>query len=500
MLNNDKKQILDQILASFSKEEIAWSSGYLSGFVTNGATENKAVKAIHNLTILYVSETGNAKFLAGEINKKLKAFGINAKLKAVEQYRLTDFAKEHNLVLITSTHGDGEIPEAGKKFYQYLAENPLDLSKLKFLVIALGDRNYPLFCEAGKIFENKLEALKATKINDRIELDLDFENSIPQIFNVITSTFSGEKVENNAAKITSTHSNFSGTVITNVNLNDVGSTKQTHHIEIASDNDEINYEPGDSVGILLGNDELKIEGDLQPLALPLATSSQTQNLPLNKGKLTPRLYSIASSRNEHGNEVHLTVSLLKYFDDQGNEVEGLFSGYLSRLKAGDKINFYISRNRNFKLPEDEKDIIMVGPGTGIAPFRSFIAERNYRNSTGKNWLFFGERNFQSDFLYQSEWQDHLTSGVLTNLSVAFSRDQKEKIYVQDRIKENAQQLYQWLENGAYFYVCGDKENMARDVENTLLSVIESEGKKSPESARKYLHDLSNEGRYAKDVY
>ena len=189
-----------------------------------------------------------------------------------------------------------------------------------------------------------------------------------------------------------------------------------------------------------------------------------------KEQLLHAFTQLPLQKNEHGNEVHLTVSLLKYKDDKGNEVRGLFSGYLANLKEDDNIKFYISRNRSFKLPDDNKDIIMVGPGTGIAPFRSFIAERNYNGAEGKNWLFFGERTFQNDFLYQSEWQDHLDSGVLTKLDVAFSRDQEEKIYVQDRIRQNSEELYKWLENGAYFYVCGDKENMAKDVEKYPIRI------------------------------
>ena len=479
MLPTGKKQILDQIIASFTKEEIAWSSGYLSGFVSDRKTENKSAKLVKDLTILYVTETGNSKFLAGEIAKKLKAEGAHAKLKAADQYRLADFEKEKNLIVIASTHGEGEIPAAGKKFFEHITQNEMSLSSLNYLTIALGDTNYPLFCQSGKDIDARLEKLGAKKLAERIDLDLDFENSIPEILTQVQAAFASEKSSATTISTTPIKSgkkNFSGKILTNINLNDIGSSKETHHIEIASD-DEIHYEPGDSVGILFENEELGIEG-----------------------KITPRLYSIASSTNEHGNEVHLTVSLLRYIDKDGKEVEGLFSGRLARLKIGEKINFYISRNRQFKLPADDKDIIMTGPGTGIAPFRSFLAERNYRNASGKNWLFFGERNFQTDFLYQSEWQAHLESGLLSKIDVAFSRDQNHKIYVQDRIKENAQEIYHWLENGAYFYVCGDKENMARDVENTLLDVIQSQGKISADEARNYLDHLVREDRYLRDVY
>jgi sulfite reductase (NADPH) flavoprotein alpha-component len=480
MLSLEKKERLENLIKLFSKEEIIWTSGYLSGLTTDTEIDNKNVKAINDLTFLYISETGNSKFLANELVKKLKSTGANTKIKAVEQYRLNDFQKEKNLVIISSTHGEGEIPQSGIKFYDYINKNNLDLSALNFMVIALGDKNYPKFCQAGKDIESRLEELKAKKISTRIDLDLDFENFISQIFLQITEGFSGTKTENSIIAIqsnkTNFKTNFTGTILENINLNDVGSTKETHHIEITTE-DEINYEAGDSVGILFSNDELKIEG-----------------------QITPRLYSIASSKNEHGNEVHLTVSLLRYLDKNGKEVKGLFSWHLSQLNVGGKINFYISRNRQFKLPDDEKDIIMVGPGTGIAPFRSFVAERNYRNAKGKNWLFFGERNFQTDFLYQTEWQSYLESGLLTKLDVAFSRDQKEKIYVQDRIRQNSSEIYHWLEKGAYFYICGDKENMARDVENTLLTIIESEGKKTKEQAQEYLSALVEQGRYLKDVY
>lgn len=479
MLNQSKKQILDQLISNFSKEEILWSSGYLSGLV-NGLvsdfSENKTAATIENLTILYISETGNSKFLASEIVKKLKDKGTIAKLKSVEQYRLSDFSKEKNLLLITSTHGDGEIPAAGKKFYEYITQNEFDLAALKFLVIGLGDHNYPLFCEAAKIIEARLEKLNAKKIAERVDLDLNFESAIPQVSELVLDVFAGVNLQKKIVQIGNSKNEFEGTIVSNVNLNDIGSSKETRHLEIVVD-EEINYEPGDSVGILLDNSQINFVG-----------------------KITPRLYSIASAKGEHGNEIHLTIALARHVDENGNAGEGLFSGYLSRLALGGKVKFYISRNRNFKLPHDDKDIIMIGPGTGIAPFRSFLYERNSRGASGKNWLFFGERNFQSDFLYQSELQDHLSSGLLTRLDVAFSRDQKEKIYVQNRLKEQAAEVFSWLENGAYFYVCGDKENMARDVENTLLAIIQNQGEKTFEQAKNYLENLSDEGRYLKDIY
>lgn len=476
MLETNKKNALDQLIASFSNEELLWTSGYLVGLqtdITKNALPNSQVK---DLTVLYISETGNSKFLALEITKKLKSQGANVKLKSIDQYRLNDFAKEKNLVIIASTHGEGEIPDAGKKFYEHISQNALDLSKLNYAVIGLGDSNYPLFCQSGKDIDARLEALKAKRISARIDLDLDFEDSIETIFSQLTAAFSGTDTPKTIA-IKSAKKDFEGEIISNINLNDIGSSKETRHLEIAVDDENLDYKPGDSVGILLENDTLKVEG-----------------------KITPRLYSIASSLNEHGNEVHLSISVLRYLDQDGKTVEGLFSGHLARLEVGAKIKFYISRNRQFTLPADDKDIILIGPGTGVAPFRSFIAERNYRLASGKNWLFFGDRNAQSDFLYQSEWQDHLASGVLTQMDVAFSRDQDAKIYVQDRLREKAVEVFDWLEKGAYLFVCGDKDKMAKDVEKQLLEIIKIQGNKNDAEAQDYLDNLTQTERYLKDVY
>jgi sulfite reductase (NADPH) flavoprotein alpha-component len=480
MLDENKKQIIEQIIATFSKEEVLWTSGYLAGAVSGGEVSSGSIstKLNKDITILYITETGNSKFLAGEIAKKLKNSGANVKVKASDQYRLNDFIKEKNLIVIASTHGEGEIPASGKKFFDHITQNELDLKSLNYFTIALGDTNYPLFCQSGKDIDARLEKLGAKKLASCIELDLDFEDSLIDIQNAAINAFSdgAPAISASPVKKKATKNEFIGEIVSNVNLNDIGSSKETHHIEIAVD-DELHYEPGDSVGILIDNEELKVEGTI-----------------------TPRLYSIASSLNEHGNEVHLTVSFLRYVDKDGKEVEGLFSSYLSKLEVGAKVKFYISKNRQFKLPADNKDVIMVGPGTGVAPFRAFMAERNYRSAEGKNWLFFGERNFRTDFLYQTEWQDHLISGLLTKMDVAFSRDQKEKIYVQDRIRENSKAIYQWLENGAYFYICGDKDNMAQDVENCLIDVIILEGGKTKEQAQEYLAKLVESDRYLKDVY
>ncbi|MFP7654903.1 diflavin oxidoreductase [Chryseobacterium proteolyticum] len=215
---------------------------------------------------------------------------------------------------------------------------------------------------------------------------------------------------------------------------------------------------------------------------------------------SPRLYSVSSSLEAHGDtEIHITVAKSEFFIDDQKQ-NGLCSGYLSQFKEGEELEFYIQDAGHFKLPEPEKDIIMIGPGTGIAPFRSFLWERDATGAEGRNWLFFGDRNFISDFLYQSELIDFLKTGTLTHLDTAFSRDTVEKIYVQHKLKQKAQEVFYWLEGGASVYVCGTKDPMSRDVEETLLDIIQDEGRRSRTEAVSYLEEMELSGRYAKDVY
>ena len=218
-------------------------------------------------------------------------------------------------------------------------------------------------------------------------------------------------------------------------------------------------------------------------------------------RLTPRLYSIASSQSEVDEEVHLTVGLVEY--DKGDEKRfGGASSFLShRLEEGGEVKVFVEHNNNFKLPQDDNTpVIMIGPGTGIAPFRSFIQERDDRGADGKNWLFFGDRTFTQDFLYQVEWQKYLKSGLLNRLDVAFSRDQAEKVYVQHRILENAEQVWQWIQEGAYIYVCGDATRMAKDVHEALIHVAEQHGKLSRDDAEEFINELRKAKRYQRDVY
>ena len=217
-------------------------------------------------------------------------------------------------------------------------------------------------------------------------------------------------------------------------------------------------------------------------------------------KLTPRSYSIASSHSANPDEVHLAVTAVRY-TKFGTEHWGAASTHLAdRLEVGDTVSIHVERNSRFRLPDDDTPIIMIGPGTGVAPFRAFIEEREERSASGRSWLFFGDRNFASDFLYQLEWQRHLRNGKLTRLDVAFSRDQEDKVYVQDRIREHAQDLYRWLDDGAVIYVCGDAKHMAGDVNNALLDVLMMQGDMDRAGAEQRLKELRREGRYQRDIY
>jgi len=348
---------------------------------------------------------------------------------------------------------------------------------------------------------------------------------------------------------------YTGDILTKINLNDRGSNKETWHVEIAAEG--VEYSCGDSIGIvpenpskivdeilnIVGIDSSKIVNfkneaftfydllkhkiniiylterlvkqyaeitqyeipivrmnllDLLKI-YPVKDAEQFEEIVLKMNAISPRLYTIASSPTAHEGEVHIVV-VKDTFELNGETEFGLCSNYLSKILEEGKQKFFVQPNKRFRLPAPDKNIIMVGPGTGIAAFRSFLAERDATGATGKNWLFFGGQKFATDFLYQTEIQNWYETGVLTKVNLAFSRDQKEKLYVQHKMLQNSAELYDWLLNGAYFFVCGTKDPMSVDVENTLLKIIEQQGNKTSEEAKKFLEQMEEEGRYEKDVY
>lgn len=564
MLVEQKLNTLLELINTSSNDELIWINGYLNGILSKQITPElkpAAKNGVQKITIAYGTETGNSKRLATDFAARAKKRGVHAKVQSLDQYRLNDLSKEEYFLAVISTHGDGEPPAAAKKFYDHVHQNGFKLSQLKYSVLALGDSAYPLFCKAGEDVDEQLNKLGANRIAPLQKCDIDYDTEADEwfskVFNALNEapqsapSLSAKPV----IKKTSGKKIYTGKLLAHVNLNDIDSSKQTFHIEIESEN--VQYLPGDSIGIIPANkkelvekiiaisgidpstnldykDELISVQDLlhkklNILNLPervvkkYATIVQ-QEIPATKIDLidllkiysvkdvnqflevikilepiTPRLYSISSSPEAHPGEVHITVA--KNCFRINNELKyGLASEFLSLLNGENELQFYIHPNNQFRLPDEDKNIIMIGPGTGIAPFRSFLWERDSTGAQGKNWLFFGEQHFVSDFLYQTEIQNWIETNLLTKIDTAFSRDQSEKIYVQHRMWKHGAEFFEWLQSGGYVYLCGAKDPMSIDVEQTILKIIEQFGERSKEEAQQYFDNLKEEGRYVTDVY
>ena len=610
--------LVEALIAGSTREELIWLSGYLAGVAAEapkaaeapaatpasaaaGASANTAAP-VNKLTIAYGTETGNSKRLATDFASRAKKKGIQSKLVSLEQYRLNDLPKEEYFLAVISTQGDGEPPEAARKFYDHIHQGAQRLDRLKYGVLALGDTAYPLFCKAGEDVDRQLEKMGGRRIRTMQKCDTDYEATAGQWFDEVlrelgagtapqaapgqpapglattASAASGNPApahagvaqhtglgaqpgasahvaSGNPAPAHAAKKTYTGTILANINLNDRGSAKRTHHLEIAAEG--VDYQPGDSIGLLPENPAWMVEAVLSLAGISPAQVVQLggetrslgewlgkkrsivylpvrvvgkyaaivqQDIPETKMGLldllkiypvkdvaqflevlailepvTPRLYSVSSSPNAHDGEVHLTVARDAFVVD-GETRYGLCSDLLSQLEPGKSLEFYVHRNNRFRLPSPDKDVIMVGPGTGIAPFRSFLADRDSLGAAGRNWLFFGDQHFVSDFLYQTEIQDWLNTGVLTRVNTAFSRDQAQKVYVQHKMLEQAAELYSWLESGAHLYVCGAKDPMSVDVESTLLKIVGEQGGRTAAEAESYLDELKASGRYVKDVY
>ena len=485
---------------------------------------------------------------------------------------------------MSSTQGEGEAPEEGVVLLKLLnGKKAPKLDRLQFAVLGLGDSSYPNFCQAGKDFDQRFEALGGSRLLPRADADLDFKavadqwieevvaiikqkNSQPQA-SALPVSVSTETV---AASLYHKDNPFPAPLLTNQRITDLTAEKDVRHLEFDLSGSGLHYQAGDVLGVwfendpalveeifaalsLNGDEEVSLNGELlnlrnalqsrleltqntqalvkgyaalinnaelnQLVADPQQLQNFTENTPLvdlfNRfpsaisaadlvtllRPLTPRLYSISSSPAEVGEEVHLSVGVVRY-EHNGKARAGGASSYLAdRVGEDETVRVFIEHNNNFRLPSDpQKPIIMIGSGTGIAPFRAFVQQRAADEAEGKNWLIFGNQHFTKDFLYQTEWQQFQKDGYLHKYSFAWSRDQAEKIYVQDKIREEAEAIWQWLQDGAYIYVCGDASRMAKDVDKALLDVIEQQGGFSREEAEEYVDHLREEKRYQRDVY
>lgn len=587
-LSDEQQRQLSQALSTLNTQQLAWVSGYLYGLSQAGSqpavTGAASAAPSGNLTILYGSQTGNAKGVASAIKAQAEARGLPVTLTSMADYKPKQLKKETHLLVVVSTYGEGEPPESAVDLYEQLKKGKVGkLEGLKFAVLGLGDSSYEFFCQTGKDFDSLLTKAGADRVHELASLDVDYQDAAKawgeQALNAIAATLSAGPAGPAGSSVASAvqqavgHSQYSkenpfpARLSVNQKITGRDSTKDIRHIEISLEESGIRYQPGDALGIWFDNDadlvgevlalahlsgdEATARGSLREVLsreleltrlhggfitglAEISDNAALKDLAGDKAQvnalvasaqvvdvlkrfptalaaeqligllrpLTPRLYSIASSQSEVEEEVHLTVGVVRYPQEDGTVRSGAASSYLAdRLPEDAEVRVFVEHNDNFRLPQNpDTPVIMVGPGTGIAPFRAFLQEREAQGADGKNWLFFGNPHFTQDFLYQVEWQRYVKSGLLSKISLAFSRDQANKIYVQDRLREAGLELYQWLEAGAHFYVCGDANHMAKDVQEALLDVIAEHGQKSREEAEEYLSELRRAKRYQRDVY
>jgi sulfite reductase (NADPH) flavoprotein alpha-component len=571
-----QKQKIEDLASTLTPEQTTWLSGYFAGTSMTVATAPVSQRSIN---VLYGTESGNCEELAVDLMKTAKKSGFKAQITNMAETNVAALKEAETLLVVVSTWGEGEPPETAETFYNELMSTDLSLAGLEFAVCALGDTSYEQFCQTGKDVDARLEKLGAKRITERVDCDVDYDESYAgwnkNVWSILGSAEVGKVADVIVPEQIYDRKNpFPAEVISNQLLSGDHSNKETIHVELSLDGSGFEYLPGDVLAVLPNNAKDVVDSVLAATGLAANTRIEVKNVgktslgdaltslvditalsrkivnlwqeicgseelaallkdtaksefkEWSEGrqiidllenypaesitaqqfidilrKLPPRLYSIASSPKAHPGEVHLTVAAVRY-DIHGRSRKGVASTYLAddALK-GSKVLVYVHPNKNFRLPEnDNTSVIMVGPGTGIAPFRAFIEDRAETECAGENWLFFGDQNYNEDFLYQTELQDYLKEGYLSRLDVAFSRDQPEKIYVQHKMLENASEIWRWLETGAHFYVCGDASRMAKDVHDTLLRIIETQGDMNADDAAAYLTALKKDKRYQRDVY
>lgn len=609
------EELIEKVFKEASLNQLYWIHGYVSGLIkskeavgviaipealSNGHSKVKTEPglespAINNVavekqtvTILFGTQSGNSKKIAAKLKEIAESKGLKIKLTDMVDYNVRDLKNEKLLLIIVSTHGEGEPPLAAEELHEFIhSKKAPDLKGVKFSVLALGDKGYVHFCKTGADFDSQLEKLGAERIHNRIDCDVSYQKDADKWIDGVVAELdklnqqqkasqpaaSEVKQQTSSESVTEsfTREKPGDLIVTEViNLNGRGSGKQTIHIELQDETGTLKYTPGDSLGIYFENDaelvkqiltktgykgDEKVKFESQEITLLHFLTYYAELTALNKdvlekyaklclySRLTdiaaspqllsdyifgrdildlitefpsrisasefvsfirpmqPRLYSISSSYDYAPSEVHLTIASLQYEFNQRRK-KGACSGYVAgNVEVGQHLKAFVSVNDGFRLPDDSNaDIIMVGPGTGVAPFRSFMQQREVNGDSGKNWLFFGDRQFTTDFIYQLEWQQWHKSKLLNKIDLAFSRDQAEKVYVQHKIKQNAKEFYQWLQNGAHIFVCGDKNNMAKDVHHAIIDVVEEQGKLTRDEAVEFVKSLRKQRRYHEDVY
>jgi sulfite reductase (NADPH) flavoprotein alpha-component len=519
-----------------------WLSGWLAGSVAAAATPH-AHPARPPVTILFGSQSGNAERVARQAAERLERSGVPSTVLDMIDCGKPELLAATTLLVVVSTQGEGDPPDRAIGLWELLnGRKAPSLAHLSFGVLALGDSTYRNFCETGRRFDARLEALGGRRLRPRIDCDVEFDAPAAAWMEDLASCLAepdaaaAPRSVPASASVSSawTRRNpFRAPLLGNQRLTASGSSKDVRHIELSLEGSGIRYEPGDALGIVPRNHDADVEALLAALPYdpeaPVELESHTVSLRealLTRADialvdlarcsppaqldaaafvtglrpLAPRLYSIASSPHTSPDEAHLTVGVVEY-SHEGRLRRGLVSGTLAALDGeGEHLPVYLHRNAGFRLPAPDRPVVMIGAGTGIAPYRAFLAERAALGAPGRNWLLFGDRCFETDFLYQSELLAWRRQGVLTRIDVAFSRDQPEKVYVQQRLVENGARLWDWLQDGACIYVCGDAQRMAPDVHAALLAVVGRHGGLDEEAAAEYLRGLQRERRYQRDVY
>ncbi len=567
--------------APFTPEQRVWLGEFLTKALGGGAVAPPAGPSVP-VTVLWGSQTGNAEGLAKKIVKQMKKGNFEPEIYDMADYDRGRLPKEKNLLVITSTYGDGEPPDNAADLHGWLlSDDAPKLEDVSFSVLALGDTSYPDFCSCGVQFDERLEQLGGKRLFKRIDCDVDYDDGFKEWSTGVLELLApeGAAVEQNGASILdqadeghSKKNPFPSAILRNENLNK-GGPRETHHVELSLEGSGLEYEVGDALGVfpenppevvdeILANLPFKTDTEVEtpdgdevslrealirhydigtlnksfvtkwqersgaPFLRSLVEGGQKEdwddfcwgrdlidlvvNYPADFSdaedfvevlkKLQPRLYSIASSPNAHPGEVHLCVAIVRY-DSHGRKRGGICSTFLSDRSEGLQPGVYVHHNKAFRLPESgDTKLIMVGPGTGIAPFRAFLEERKVSGAKGGNWLFFGNPHEQSDYLYRDEIEGYVKDGTLSRLDLAWSRDQKDKVYVQHLMLNAGAELWKWLEEGAAFYVCGDASRMAKDVDAALHAVIAEHGGMSEDAAADYVKQLKKDKRYQRDVY
>ena len=574
----------------FNEDQKTWLAGFFSGLHSRLLVKEESVvhaeskPQVKGLTILYGSQTGNAESVAYDTAEKAKEYGLTATVQDMDDVDAQVFVKSSRILIVTSTYGEGEHPDNAETLWETMSsDNAPQLSNTYFSVLALGDTSYDDFCLAGKEWDERLVELGATRVTDRVDCDIDFEQPAEEWMIATLPAIAAQGADSEAvsgsspaAKQKSKYGRknpLQATLKHKRVLTKQGSSKEIVHYELSLEGSGEFYKPGDALNVIPENqpelvsallDHFQFSGDEKPSwngenhslrelftsyldirtpskelikalaeaasdhrviqmlgsddtsalndflwgkdildlvkAYPTVSLSLAEILSLLR-PIAPRAYSISSSLNKHNDEVHLTIGSVRYNNGE-RDYNGTCSTWLADLvEEGKKVPCYFAPNKNFAVPEDDKaPMIMVGPGTGIAPFRAFLEEREVQASPGDNWLIFGDRNSATDYIYQEEIEALQQKEVLTRLDLAFSRDQEQKVYVQDKMRDSGAELFAWLERGGYFFVCGDAYYMAKDVDKALHEIVAEHGGLDDDGAKAYINQLKKQKRYVRDVY